>query len=89
MYLEDDLTEQSEEIVLRRAKFAYESAMHRLTDSKIRTKRSLNELIPRSEASQKETFERAVMAFNDAMYKLENQRLQRGATTVGRSQDHG
>jgi multidrug efflux pump subunit AcrA (membrane-fusion protein) len=77
MYEEDDLTEQSEEIVLRRAKFAYESAMHRLTDSKIRIKRSLNELIPRSETSQKETLDRALMAFDNAMHELDNARRKR------------
>ena len=77
MYEEDDLTEQSEEIVLRRAKFAYESAMHRLTDSKIRIERSLNEMIPRNEKNQKETLDRALLAYDNSMHELDNARRKR------------
>lgn len=71
MYEEDDLTEESEEIVLRRAQFTYESAMHRLTGSKIRIQRALDVLIPRREASQEEALDRALMRYDKAMHELD------------------
>ena len=77
MYQEDDLTEQSEEIVLRRAKYSYETALERLTDSKLSSERSLSEMIPRSEIRQKETLDRALLAYDKAIHDLENARQKR------------
>jgi len=53
MYEEDDLTEESEEIVLKRAKQSVESAQFRFDGSEIQTQRSIEQAIPRSEADQK------------------------------------
>ncbi len=48
MYKEDDLTEQSEEIVLKRAKRAVESAQFRLEGAEIQSERTIQQQIPRS-----------------------------------------
>ena len=62
MYKEDDLTEESEEIVLKRAKQAVDSAKFRFEGTRIQTERSLKQSIPRSQAEQKATMTRAQMA---------------------------
>ncbi|WP_342190323.1 HlyD family efflux transporter periplasmic adaptor subunit [Stieleria varia] len=77
MYDEDDLTEESEEIVLRRAKFTAESALFRLEDAKIRTQRSIDVLIPRTEISRKDSLDRAMMTYDRAMHDLDNARRKR------------
>ena len=74
MYDEDDLTEQSEEIVLRRAKFSADSAEFRLEGTKISTNRTLNVEIPRSEISEKLSLDRALMTYDKAMHDLNNAR---------------
>ena len=48
MYKEDDLTEETEEIILKRQRYAVESAEFRLKTAKLSTKRSLEVTIPRS-----------------------------------------
>ena len=72
MYDEDELTEESEEIVLKRAKRAVESAQFRLEGTEISTKRSLNQTIPRSVAQQAETLARAEMAYEKSMRELDS-----------------
>lgn len=83
MYEEDDLTEASEEIVLRRAQFSYDSAMHRLTDAKIRIERTLKESIPRSELSKKETLDRALLTYDKTINDLDTQ-LSKRRLEIGR-----
>lgn len=74
MYDEDDLTEQSEEIVLRRAKQALESALFRLEGTKIQTKRTIGVMIPRTEIRQENTLDRALMTYDKTMQDLDNAR---------------
>ncbi len=50
MYKEDDLTEESEEIVLKRAKQAVESAQFRLESTEIQIQRMVDQGIPRQTA---------------------------------------
>ena len=84
MYEEDDLTEESEEIVLRRAKQSYESALFRLEDAKIRKNRSVNVTIPRSEVSRKEALDRAIMTYDKAMLDLDTARQKQEIEIVGK-----
>ena len=62
MYKEDDLTEETEEIILKRARRSVESSLRSLERSKLRTARSLAILIPRSEVQFVESKKRSDMA---------------------------
>jgi len=53
MYKADDLTEETEEIILKRQKFAVESSEYYLETSKLGAERSLNTLIPREQETWK------------------------------------
>jgi hypothetical protein len=77
MYQEDDLTEESEEIVLKRAKQAVESAQFRLESTEIQTKRVTSQQIPRTAAEQEEALARAELAFQNAMHDLKLSRERR------------
>lgn len=77
MYTEDDLTEQSEEIVLKRAKRAVESAQFRLDGTEIQSERTVNQGIPRSVAQQDESLARAQLAHQTSMQGLDSARRQR------------
>jgi HlyD family secretion protein len=77
MYKEDDLTEQSEEIVLKRAKRAVESAQFRLDGTEIQSERAVNQGIPRSVAQQDESLARAQLAYQTSMQGLDSARRQR------------
>jgi multidrug resistance efflux pump len=77
MYKEDDLTEQSEEIVLKRAKRAVESAQFRLDGTEIQSERKVKQGIPRSAAEQAESLARAQLAYKKSMQELESARRQR------------
>jgi len=77
MYEEDDLTEESEEIVLKRAKHAVESARFRLNGVQIQSERALEQTIPEQEASQEESLSRAELAYQKALKKLETERRKR------------
>jgi len=59
MYEADDLTEESEEIVLKRAKRAVESAQFRHEGTKISIDRAIKQTLPRTIAEQEATFARA------------------------------
>ncbi len=86
MYKEDDLTEESEEIVLKRAKQAVESAQFRLESSEIQADRIVEQEIPQSVASQEETLERAEMAYRKSMHDL-NLARQRRAIEIDQKRD--
>lgn len=77
MYKEDDLTEESEEIVLKRAKQAVENAQFRLEGVEIATERSITQTIPNSVADQEDTLALAEMAHEKAMRDLDSARQRR------------
>lgn len=77
MYKEDELTEESEELVLTRARRAVESAKFYLRSAEIRAERSLQQNLPREYESRKATHERAKMAYEKAKMSLEFARKKR------------
>ena len=71
MYKEDEITEASEEIVLKRAKRAVESARFRLQGEEINTQRSLQQKIPRGQEQQEDAFTRQQLAYDKTLLSLE------------------
>ena len=67
MYKEDDLTEESEEIVLKRAKQAVESAQFRLEGVEVASERAIMQRIPISVADQEDALALAEMTHEKAM----------------------
>ena len=70
MYKEDELTEESEEIVLKRAKRSVESAQFRLEGAKTSAERSLKQSIPRAAKTADDTFARAELTWKKASHTL-------------------
>ena len=77
MYKEDDLTEESEEIVLKRAKQSVEAAQHRLAGTMIISKRTIDQSIPRSQASQDDKLARASMTYQKTLHDLNTAKQRR------------
>jgi multidrug efflux pump subunit AcrA (membrane-fusion protein) len=77
MYKEDDLTEESEEIVLKRAKQSVESAEYRLAGTKIQTLRTMNQTIPQSDAQQDATLSRAKLSYQKLIRDIASARARR------------
>jgi tetratricopeptide (TPR) repeat protein len=77
MYRQDELTEESEEIVLKRAQRDVESALFRLEGTRSQHRRTVDETLPRNEAEQHERLRRAEMAHQAAMKDLELARVRR------------
>ena len=77
MYRQDELTEESEEIVLTRAKREVESALFRLEGSREQHRRTVEETLPRNEVEQAERLKRAEMAFAAAKLDLKLARVRR------------
>lgn len=77
MYDADDLTEESEEIVLKRAKRAVESAQFRLESTEIRSKRTLEQSIPAEDAQTEATWERAQMTYEKTIRNLDSAKKKR------------
>ncbi len=77
MYKEDDLTEQSEEIVLRRAKNAMESAAFRLEGVELQTDRTINQTVPRNDQEQEDALKRAQMDFDKSKQERSTERQKR------------
>lgn len=73
MYKEDDLTEESEEIVLKRAKQAVESAEFRHESATIQAKRTIEQQIPKTIQQQQETLERAELTYEKAIRTIESE----------------
>ena len=67
MYDADELTEESEEIVLKRAKRAVESAEFRHRNTEIAADRAIKQTLPRTIAEQEATFTRAEHAHAKAV----------------------
>ena len=74
MYKEDDLTEESEEIVLKRTRETVEFAEYRLEGTEISTERTIKQTVPRLELQQKDTLDRAMMTYRKSIRDLESAR---------------
>ena len=70
MYKEDDLTEETEEIILKRQRYAVEAAEFRLKSAKLATKRSLEVTIPRSAIDQEQALKEAEVLWKTARETL-------------------
>jgi len=66
MYKADDLTEETEEIILKRARNSLERAEFRFEEAKVQHERSKEVTIPRQDVAVKETAQRAEVAFDNA-----------------------
>lgn len=77
MYRQDELTEESEEIVLKRAQRDVESAQFRLEGALNQHARTIAETLPRNEVEQAERFKRAEMAYEAAILDLDLARKRR------------
>lgn len=72
MYEEDDLTEASEEIVLKRAKQAVENAEYRLRGAEITHHRAIEQNLPRETAEQEANFAKARLNRDKAIRDLDS-----------------
>jgi len=70
MYRDKDLTEETEEIILKRQRNQIESLEHNLESTKIQTDRSLNVDIPRRDQSVKDTLVKQTLAWQKAQSVL-------------------
>jgi HlyD family secretion protein len=77
MYMEDELTEESEEIVLKRAKRSVEIAQYRLAGTKISSQRSVSQSIPRTQAKQEDSLAKAHLAHQKSIRDLTSARQKR------------
>jgi len=66
MYQADDLTEETEEIILKRARDALERAEFRFEEAKIQHERSRKVAIPRQDVAVKESTDRAEVTIDNA-----------------------
>jgi len=73
MYKADDLTEETEEIILKRAQRDVERARFFLESTELRVKRSLDTELPRQEEQLRDGARRAEIALNKAKASLPNQ----------------
>ncbi len=74
MYKEDELTEESEEIVLKRTRQSVENAKFRLEGTEISTKRSLEQSIPLELQQVKAELTRQELTYEKAIKDLETAR---------------
>ncbi len=86
MYKEDDLTEESEEIVLKRAKQSVEFAEYRLEGTVIQSDRAVKQDVPRSQAQQDDSLARAELTYQKAIQNLASAR-QRREIEINRKRD--
>jgi HlyD family secretion protein len=70
MYRSKDLTEETEEIILKRQRFAVEQAEHFLRTAKNRHDRTLAIDLPRRERDMRDSLERAEIAFAKARHAI-------------------
>ncbi len=70
MYKADDLTEETEEIILKRARRSVESARFSLERTKLRTDRTLKVMLPRQEEELTEAARRQTLATDKARATL-------------------
>ncbi len=67
MYEADDLTEETEEIILKRARNSFERATEQLRLSKMRAEREIKVIIPRHRVANKAETESATLVYDDAV----------------------
>ncbi len=77
MYDEDDLTEESEEIVLKRTRRDVESSKYFLEIAKERAKRTLEQAIPNQQVKQESTLATAEIEFAKAIRALSDSRMKK------------
>ena len=82
----DDLTEESEEIVLKRAKQSVEFAEYRLEGTVIQSDRAVKQDVPRSQAKQDDSLARAELTYQKAIRDLASAR-QRRDIEINRKRD--
>lgn len=70
MYAADDLTEETEEIILRRAKINFEHATESLRLAKMRSEREIRTLIPRERVKKKAAVEVGGLSYSDTTHTL-------------------
>jgi HlyD family secretion protein len=70
MYEADDLTEETEEIILKRAKNSFERATESLRLAKMRSNRELKVLIPRQRIANKAAVESGNLSYGDTVHNL-------------------
>ena len=70
MYKEDELTEETEEIILKRARRDAESAEYWLKDTRLRTDRMLKTSLPRQEHAQKVQAQRSEIEYKKSSVTL-------------------
>lgn len=79
MYNEDELTEESERIVLKRAQRGVESSERGMKRTKVRTKRSKEVDVPRDDVRRQEKLKRATLTFEKKKqtlpYSLERSKI--------------
>jgi len=73
MYKEDDLTEETEEIILKRQRYAVDAAEFRLKSAQLSTKHALEVTIPRSSIDKEQALKNAEVA-----WKTQRESLPRG-----------
>lgn len=77
MYEEDGLTEESEEIVMKRAQQAVESAEFNLKTTEVRTNRIVDQAIPLRDATEEAELAKANMTYDKAIRDLTSSKQQR------------
>lgn len=77
MYKEDDLTEESEEIVLKRAQQSVDSAKYRLESSMLSNERAISQTLPAQIAQQEDSLARAELAHAKAIRGFQVARAKR------------
>jgi len=66
MYAADDLTEETEEIIVKRAEYSVESSRRSLESTRRRSDRSLTTTIPRDHADQRQQLEQQIINWKKA-----------------------
>ena len=88
MYKEDELTEESEEIVLKRAKRSVESAQLRLKHAETATARALEKTIPRDDVSREVGKIREQMSFDKQIREIDSKRRLREMEIAAERKSH-
>jgi HlyD family secretion protein len=71
MYRSDDLTEESEEIVLKRSRQAVEDARFRFESAQNQFNRTINETLPRGDEEQEDRFKRAEITYQTTISDIQ------------------
>lgn len=88
MYKADDLTEETEEIILKRARNDVERAQHSAEQARIRHNRTVNLDLPRTAEQQKHAWQQAIVAWEKARLALSAQQMRQKLELDKLQQDH-